>query len=66
VTQAINWHWIFFINLPIGVVTGVLALRLVAADRDAPGLRRGVDIAGAVLVTSALMLAVYTIVEAGG
>ena len=65
VTQAINWHWIFFINLPIGVVTGVLALRLVAADGDVPGLRRGVDIAGAVLVTSALMLAVYTIVEAG-
>jgi EmrB/QacA subfamily drug resistance transporter len=65
VTQAINWHWIFFINLPIGVVTGLLALRLVERDGEVPGLHRGVDIAGAALVTSALMLAVYTIVKAG-
>jgi EmrB/QacA subfamily drug resistance transporter len=66
VTQAINWHWIFFINLPIGVVTGVLAARLVAPDGAVPGLHRGVDIAGAALVTGALMLAVFTIVKAGG
>ncbi len=65
VTQAINWHWIFFINLPIGVITGLLATRLVAADGKVPGLHKGVDIAGAALVTSALMLAVYTIVKAG-
>jgi EmrB/QacA subfamily drug resistance transporter len=66
VTQAINWHWIFFINLPIGIVTGVLATRLVEPDDEVPGLHRGVDIAGAALVTGALMLAVYTIVKAGG
>jgi EmrB/QacA subfamily drug resistance transporter len=65
VTQAINWHWIFFINIPIGIVTGLLALRLVARDGEVPGLHRGVDIAGAVLITGALMLAVYTIVKAG-
>ena len=65
VTQAIDWHWIFFINLPIGVVTGVLATRLVEPDGEVRGLHRGVDIAGAGLVTSALMLAVYTIVKAG-
>jgi EmrB/QacA subfamily drug resistance transporter len=65
VTQAINWHWIFFINLPIGVVTGLLATRVVASDGEVPGLRKGVDVAGAALVTSALMLAVYTIVKAG-
>jgi len=65
VTQSINWHWIFFINLPIGVVTGVLAARVVARDGEVPGLHRGVDILGAALVTSALMLAVYTIVKAG-
>jgi EmrB/QacA subfamily drug resistance transporter len=64
VTQAINWHWIFFINVPIGVVTAVLAARLVERDQGTPGLHRGVDIAGAGLVTSALMLAVYTIVKA--
>src|ERR1700724_1917562 len=63
VTQAINWHWIFFINLPIGIVTAVLALRLVGRD-EGIGWRGGADIAGAVLVTSALMLAVYTIVKA--
>jgi EmrB/QacA subfamily drug resistance transporter len=63
-TQGINWHWIFFVNLPIGVATAVLALRLV--DRDAGvGLRHGADVLGAVLVTGALMLGVYTILEAG-
>jgi EmrB/QacA subfamily drug resistance transporter len=61
-TQAISWHWIFFVNLPIGVVTGLLALRLV--ERDAGiGLARGADALGGVLITAALMLGVYTIVE---
>jgi EmrB/QacA subfamily drug resistance transporter len=61
-TQAINWHWIFFVNVPIGLVTGVLARRLISADRGI-GLRAGADLPGAVLITSALMLAVYTIVK---
>jgi EmrB/QacA subfamily drug resistance transporter len=65
VTQAIDWHWIFFINIPIGVVTAVFATRVVERDGEVPGLHWGVDIAGATLVTSALMLAVYTIVKAG-
>ena len=64
-TQALNWHWIFFVNLPIGVATALLAMRLVESDIGT-GLRRGADGLGAVLVTGALMLAVYTIVEAGG
>src|SRR3954465_3862847 len=42
-TQAISWHWIFFVNIPIGVATGAAALRLVAADRGA-GLGRGADV----------------------
>jgi EmrB/QacA subfamily drug resistance transporter len=62
-TQGINWHWIFFVNIPIGAATAVLAVRLLAADRGI-GLREGADVAGAVLVTAALMLGVYTIVEA--
>jgi EmrB/QacA subfamily drug resistance transporter len=62
-TQAVNWHWIFFVNLPIGVAAAVLALRLIEPDRGI-GLRHGADVAGAILVTSALMLGVYTIVEA--
>ena len=61
-TQAINWHWIFFINLPIGIVTALLALRLLDADKGI-GLGRGADIPGAVLITGSLMLGVYTIVE---
>jgi EmrB/QacA subfamily drug resistance transporter len=62
-TQGINWHWIFFVNVPIGIGTALLALRLVAQDKGI-GIRGGADLAGAVLVTGALMLAVYTIVEA--
>jgi EmrB/QacA subfamily drug resistance transporter len=59
-TDAISWHWIFFVNVPIGIVTGFLALRLVES-RPGIGLREGADLPGAVLVTSGLMLAVYTI-----
>jgi EmrB/QacA subfamily drug resistance transporter len=65
VTQTIDWHWIFFINIPIGIVTGLLASRVVEADGEVAGIGWGVDIPGATLVTSALMLAVYTIVKAG-
>jgi EmrB/QacA subfamily drug resistance transporter len=61
-TQAINWHWIFFVNIPIGVVTALLARRLLDGD-EGIGFGRGADIAGAVLITSSLMLAVYTIVK---
>src|SRR3954447_24268717 len=61
-TDAISWHWIFFINVPIGIATAVLALRYVAADRGV-GFGQGADIAGAVIITSGLMLLVYTIVK---
>jgi EmrB/QacA subfamily drug resistance transporter len=61
-TDAINWHWIFFINVPIGVVTAVLAVRLLPRDRGA-GLAAGADVLGAVLITGALMLLVYTLVK---
>src|SRR5690349_15792099 len=61
-TQSISWHWIFFINVPIGIVTAVLALRLLPKDKGI-GLARGADVPGAVLITGALMTLVYTIVE---
>jgi EmrB/QacA subfamily drug resistance transporter len=61
-TQSINWHWIFFINVPVGVATAVLALRLLEKD-EGLGLGRGTDVLGAILITGSLMLGVYTIVE---
>jgi EmrB/QacA subfamily drug resistance transporter len=61
-TQSINWHWIFFVNIPIGIVTAFLALRLLEKDKGI-GFGRGADVLGAVLITSALMLLVYTIVK---
>ena len=61
-TQLINWHWIFFVNVPVGIVTAVLARRLVTRD-EGIGLDEGADIPGGVLITGALMLGVYTIVE---
>jgi EmrB/QacA subfamily drug resistance transporter len=63
-TEAINWHWIFFVNLPIGVATALFAMRVVEGD-EGIGFKQGADILGAVLVTGALMLGVYTILEAG-
>jgi EmrB/QacA subfamily drug resistance transporter len=62
-TEAINWHWIFFVNLPIGVATALVAVRLLDRE-EGIGLGRGADVLGAVLVTGALMLLVYTIVKA--
>jgi EmrB/QacA subfamily drug resistance transporter len=61
-TQLLNWHWIFFVNLPIGAVTAVAAQRVIASDRGA-GLRAGADVPGALLVTGAMMLGVFTIVD---
>jgi EmrB/QacA subfamily drug resistance transporter len=63
-TEAINWHWIFFVNLPIGLATGLFAMRLVEQD-EGLGFSEGADVRGALYVTSALMLGVYTILEAG-
>jgi EmrB/QacA subfamily drug resistance transporter len=64
-TQAINWHWIFFINIPVGIATAFFALRTIE-NREGVGLRQGADIPGAVLLTGSLMLGVYTILEVGG
>ncbi|MEA2380469.1 MAG: hypothetical protein QOH72_440 [Solirubrobacteraceae bacterium] len=61
-TQAINWHWIFFVNVPIGIATAVAARRVIAKDTGV-GIRAGADVLGALLVTGALMLLVYTIVK---
>jgi EmrB/QacA subfamily drug resistance transporter len=60
-TQTINWHWIFFVNIPFGIITAVLAIRLVDHE-DGIGAGAGTDVLGALTVTAALMLGVYAIV----
>ncbi|MGZ4200863.1 MAG: MFS transporter, partial [Thermoleophilaceae bacterium] len=60
-TQSIDWHWIFFINLPIGVLTFVLG-RSRIIENPGLGIGRDVDVLGSVLVTAAMMLGVYVIV----
>jgi EmrB/QacA subfamily drug resistance transporter len=64
-TEALDWHWIFFVNVPIGIATGAVAARLLRHEPGI-GLDRGADAPGALLVVGALMLAVYTIVEVPG
>jgi EmrB/QacA subfamily drug resistance transporter len=61
-TQAINWHWIFFVNVPIGLAAVILTLRVIPQDAGA-GLRNGADIAGALLITGGTMMTVFTIVK---
>jgi EmrB/QacA subfamily drug resistance transporter len=62
-TQLFSWPWIFFVNVPVGVVTFVLALRLIPESRDEHA-HRAFDVAGAVSVTGGLMALVYAIVKA--
>jgi EmrB/QacA subfamily drug resistance transporter len=60
ITQTVGWHWSFLINVPIGLVALVFAVRLLARHK---GTGRGADVIGAVLVTAGLSLSVYTIVQ---
>jgi MFS family permease len=62
VTQALSWHWIFFINIPIGIVTIALGIFLID-ENVGLGVRDGLDVGGALLSTAGLMLAVYAIVS---
>jgi EmrB/QacA subfamily drug resistance transporter len=61
ITQLLNWHWIFFVNVPVGVATLVLG-RIWIADKPGIGVGRNLDIAGPVLVTAGMVAAVYAIV----
>jgi EmrB/QacA subfamily drug resistance transporter len=62
-TDLLDWHWIFLVNLPVGAVVYFLSLRLLPPAPRAAGERGRLDVAGAVTVTAALMLAVYAIVN---
>jgi EmrB/QacA subfamily drug resistance transporter len=61
-TATLSWHWIFIVNVPIGIVTAILATRFIEDD-EGLGLGEGADAIGAVLVTAALMLGVFTIIR---
>jgi EmrB/QacA subfamily drug resistance transporter len=62
-TQSVNWHWIFMINVPIGLLTLALGTVLIK-ENVGLGLRHGIDVAGSVLMTVSLMVAIYSIVTA--
>jgi len=62
-TQLLSWPWIFFVNVPVGIVTFVFALRLIPESRDEHA-HGSFDVAGAVSVTGGLMALVYAIVKA--
>src|SRR5918912_604710 len=62
-TQYFSWPWIFFVNVPVGVVGFLLALRFVPESKDEHA-HRSYDVAGAVTVTGGLMALVYAIVKA--
>ena len=61
-TDALDWHWIFLVNVPVGILVVVLAFVLIPSARVATAAQK-LDIAGAVTVTASLMLAVYAIVN---
>ena len=62
-TQYFSWPWIFFVNVPVGIVAFVLSLRLIPESRDVHA-QQSYDVAGAVTVTAGLMSLVYAIVGA--
>src|SRR3954452_21673563 len=65
IVQSVDWHWIFFVNLPIGAAVLAAGHRLLE-ERPGIGLRAGLDVTGSLLVTVASMLAVYAIVTSAG
>ena len=64
ITELLSWHWIFFVNLPIGLATIALGRALIPRD-DGVGLAHGIDWLGSLLVTASLMSGIYAIVQAG-
>jgi EmrB/QacA subfamily drug resistance transporter len=61
-TDLLSWHWIFLVNVPIGIAVYALCLKLIPAEGGLAATGR-LDVAGAVLVTTSLILAVYAIVN---
>ncbi len=64
-TDVLDWHWIFLVNVPVGIAVVALSLAMIPAARVPTGAKR-LDVAGAVTVTGSLMIAVYAIVNGNG
>jgi len=62
-TQAVNWHWIFMINVPIGVLTFFLGSVLIEENAGL-GVRQGLDVTGSLLMTTSLIIGIYAVVKA--
>lgn len=62
-TGSLNWHWIFLVNIPVGVVVFIMSLFLLPQGAQDSESAKHLDIFGAISITAALMLAVYTIVN---
>ena len=63
ITEALNWHWIFFVNVPIGIVTVLLGRRWIT-ENVGLGIGRDIDVLGSALITAALIVGAYAIVTA--
>jgi EmrB/QacA subfamily drug resistance transporter len=64
-TDVLDWHWIFLVNVPVGIAVVALSLNMIPSARVQTGAKR-LDVAGAVTVTGSLMIAVYAIVNGNG
>jgi EmrB/QacA subfamily drug resistance transporter len=65
-TDVLSWHWIFLVNIPVGIAVFALSLPLLPEDGEREQARGPVDVAGAITVTAALIVAVYAIVNGNG
>ncbi|MEU5124694.1 MFS transporter [Streptomyces mobaraensis] len=65
VTDTVDWRWVFYINIPVGVLLFALTLRPALADREPPAKSTSTDTTGALLITSGLLLLVYTVISTG-
>jgi EmrB/QacA subfamily drug resistance transporter len=61
-TSTLSWHWVFFVNVPIGAFVFIAGLATIP-DPGGHQKKRGFDISGAVLVTSSLLLVIYAITQ---